>query len=68
MLNAPLKPQKQYDYGDTERVVYSWDEIFFELGRLTEKAKEELYVNKEPFIYKTASDGDMPKQPYITTC
>jgi len=36
MLNAPFKKKGMYDY-DTERVIYSWPEIYFALGNLTAK-------------------------------
>ena len=36
MLYAPFKKKGMYDY-DTERIIYSWPEIYFELGKLTSK-------------------------------
>jgi len=36
MLNAPFKKKNMYDY-DAERVIYSWPEIYFTLGKLTAK-------------------------------
>jgi len=36
MLNAPFEKKGMYAY-DTERVIYSWPEIYFALGRLVAK-------------------------------
>ena len=36
MLNAPFKKKSMYDY-DTERIIYSWPEIYFALGKLVVK-------------------------------
>jgi hypothetical protein len=37
ILKSPLKPRKLYDLTD-ERVTYSWEEIFYEIGKLQERA------------------------------
>lgn len=36
MLNAPFKKKGMYDY-ETERLTYSWPEIYFALGKLQAK-------------------------------
>ena len=36
MLDAPFKKKGMYDY-ETERVTYSWPEIYFALGKLKAK-------------------------------
>ena len=37
ILKSPLKPRKLYDLTE-ERYIYSWEEIFYEIGKLQEKA------------------------------
>lgn len=38
VLNSPIKKKGMYDFSD-ERVIYSWEEIFNEIGKLQEKAE-----------------------------
>ncbi len=51
LLNAPFAKRETYDYGNDKRIVYSWDEIFFELGRLTEKSNEPRLKKEVPKNY-----------------
>jgi hypothetical protein len=47
LLDAPGKKKTIYDHTD-ERITYSWEEIFCELGRLRERATKALEKSYTP--------------------
>lgn len=39
-LDSPFKKRGQYDYSDSERVTYTWPEIYFHLGKLVSERND----------------------------
>ncbi len=56
ILKSPLKTRKVYDLTD-ERVTYSWEEIFYEIGKLQERADR---PQKTEYITTTTPNTGTP--------
>lgn len=48
VLGAPLKKKDPYEY-KSEQIVYSWGEIYYEIGRLAERASQ----NHKQHVHET---------------
>lgn len=68
ILGAPNKKRGAYDYTD-EQITWSWEEIFFAIGKLKERASERDKTPYIPFYPQENTTGDpINNPPYKITC